>query len=192
MSGSSGESVSDQDAGRSIGSAGPAEPRFIAIGRIVRSHGICGEVVVEVLTDFPERFDSLEMAYLGDAAQAEPRRVTGTRGHSGHVIVSFEGCPDRTSADALRGLLVQVPVEEVMPLPDGEYYLHQLVGLDVVTVDGEELGRIGHVLFSQANDVYVVNGPRGEILLPAIRQVIKQIDLAGGRAVVELMPGLVE
>lgn len=176
----------------SVGSGDLAEPRFVAIGRILRLHGVHGEVVVEVMTDFPERFDSLQLAYLGDSMRAEPCRVINSRRHGDRVVVAFEGYPDRTSADALRGLLVQIPVEDVRPLPEGEYYTYQLVGLDVVTVTGEDLGRVSDVLFAGPNDVYVVNGPRGEILLPAINQVIKQIDLPTGRMTVELMPGLAE
>ncbi len=186
------QSASARETGGSVGSGNPAEPRFVAIGRILRPHGVRGEVVVEVMTDFPSRFDSLQLAYLGDAAHAEPCGVVNSRRHGDRVILSFEGYSDRTSAEALRELLVQIPVEEVRPLPEGEYYPYQLVGLDVVTLDGEDLGRISDVLFASANDVYVVNGPRGEILLPAISQVIRQVDLSAGRVVVELIPGLAE
>ena len=183
---------SQHDPGGSAGSDGPTEPRFVAIGRILRPHGVRGEVVVEIITDFPERFESLEVAYLGDAWQAEPHRVTGSRWGNERVLMSFEGYLDRTSVEALRGVFVQIPAEAARPLPEGEYYPHQLMSLDVVTTDGEDLGRISNVLFTGANDVYVVTGARGEILLPAISQVIKQVDLAGGRVVVELMPGLTE
>jgi 16S rRNA processing protein RimM len=166
------------------------EPRFIAIGRITRAHGVHGELVVEVLTDFPERFDSIELVYLGDVNKAETRRVKATRWHKDRVLLTLEGCQDRTSAEQLRGLLIQIPIEEAMPLPEDEYYPHQLVGLDVVTVEGEELGRISDVIFTNANEIYVVTGPHGQILLPAIADVIKQVDLAEGHLLVEIMEGL--
>jgi 16S rRNA processing protein RimM len=167
------------------------EPRFVAIGRIVQPHGVRGEVSVEVLTDFPERFDTIEVVYLGSASEAEARRVKTSRWHQDRVLLSFEGCEDRTAAEELRGLLVQIPAEEVMPLPEGEYYAHDLIGLDVLTVEGEALGRVNDILFTGANEVYVVVGPRGQILLPAITDVVERIDLSAGQIVVRLMDGLV-
>ena len=168
-----------------------AEPRFIAIGRIIRPHGLRGELNVEVLTDYPERFDTLEVVYLGDAQQADIWHVAATRGHKDRVLLTLRGCEDRTSAEELRGLLVQIPIEEAMPLPEDEYYPHEIVGLDVVTADGEDLGRVSEVIFTNANEVYVVIGPSGQILLPAIAEVIDHIDLDAGQMVVRLMEGLV-
>jgi 16S rRNA processing protein RimM len=174
--------------GREISST---EPRFVAIGRIVQPHGVRGEVSVEVLTDFPERFDTIEVVYLGGASEAEARQVKTARWHQNRVLLSFEGCEDRTAAEGLRGLLVQIPIEEAMPLPEGEYYTHDLIGLDVLTVEGEALGRVNDILFTGANEVYVVVGPRGQILLPAIADVVERIDLSAGQMVVRLMDGLV-
>jgi 16S rRNA processing protein RimM len=148
-------------------------------------------VAAEVLTDFPERFDTIKVVYLGGALKAERWQVTATRWHKDRVLLTLQGCEDRTSAERLRGLLVQIPIEEAMPLPEDEYYPHELIGLDVVTVEGEELGRISEVLFTNANDVYVVIGPRGQILLPAIADVIDRIDLDAGQMLVTLMEGLV-
>ena len=169
-----------------------SEYQYIALGRILRPHGVRGEVVVEVLTDFPERLAHLPEVYLGDARQATLTRVRSCRIKGDVMLMAFEAYPDRTAAEALRDQLVQVPLEEAAPLPEDTYYPHQLVGLDVETTEGDDLGRLSDVLFTPANDVYVVIGPRGQVLLPAIRQVIKQIDLAAGRMVVELIPGLVD
>jgi 16S rRNA processing protein RimM len=169
----------------------PAEPCFIAIGRIVRPHGVRGEVAVKVLSDFPKRFDTIAVVYLGDAMEAEPWRVTATRWHQDRVLLTLQGCEDRTAADRLRGLLVQIPIEEVMPLPEGEYYTYELIGLEVVTREGEDLGRLSDILFTDANDVYVVIGARGQILLPAIADVIERVDLEAGQMVVRLIEGLV-
>jgi 16S rRNA processing protein RimM len=87
--------------------------------------------------------------------------------------------------------LVQIPIEEAMPLGEDEYYVYQIVGLDVWTAEGEYLGRISEVLFTGANDVYVVQGEKGEILIPAIEDVVLEVDLDGGRLTVELMEGLI-
>ncbi len=169
---------------------GSALPRFIAIGRVLRPHGVNGEILVEVLTDFPERFDSLDIVYLGDTSVAEPRQVRSVRWHRDRVLLLFEDCPDRNCAERLRGLMLVVPIEEVMPLPEDTYYPHQLIGLDVASTGGEDLGRISDVVFGAANDIYVVTGPRGQILLPAIADVIAEVDLEHGRMVVNLIPGL--
>ena len=168
-----------------------AEPRFIAIGRITRPHGLRGELTVEVLTDFPERFDTIEIAYLGDSQQADAWSVTATRWHKDRVLLTLRGCEDRTTAEKLRGLLVQIPIEEAMALSEDEYYPHELVGLDVVTTEGEDLGRVSEVIFTKANEVYVVTGSRGQLLLPAIAEVIEHIDLDTGQMTVRLMEGLV-
>jgi 16S rRNA processing protein RimM len=152
-----------------------------------------GELAVEILTDFPERFDGGRTVYLGeDARTAEARQVKSLRWHKDRVLLSLEGCEDRTTAEQLRGKLVQIPIQEAMPLPEDEYYPHQLVGLDVYTLEGENLGKIGDVLFTKANEIFVVNGPRGEIWLPAIADVIQQVDLEQGRVVVRPMEGLLE
>ena len=175
----------------SDGTTHSTEPHFMAIGRIIRPHGLRGEVTVEVLTDFPERFDSIKEIYLGDELQAQRREVTATRWHKDRVLLSLEGCENRTCAEGLRGLLVQIPIEEARPLAEDEYYSHQLVGLDVVTVEGEDLGRLSEIIFTNANDVYVVIGPRGQVLLPAIADVIEDVDLEAGQMTVRLMEGLV-
>lgn len=169
---------------------GSSEPRFIAIGYIIRPHGVRGEVLVEVLTDYPERFETLDVVYLGNEQQAEARRLQGARWHNNRALLRFQGYEDRTAAEQLRGLLVQVPIEEATPLPEDEYYPHELIGLDVVTVEGEELGKLSEILFTPANEIYVVAGPRGQILLPAIADVVERVDLETGRVIVRLMEGL--
>jgi 16S rRNA processing protein RimM len=118
-------------------------------------------------------------------------QVATTRWHKDRILLTLQGCEDRTTAEGLRGLLVQIPIEEAMSLPEDEYYPYELIGLDVMTVEGEELGRLSEVIFTNANEVYVVVGPRGQILLPAIADVIDHVDLDTGQMVVRLIEGLV-
>jgi 16S rRNA processing protein RimM len=148
-------------------------------------------VSVEVLTDFPERFDTIQSIHLGDAQNAEVWQITGARWHRDRILLTLLGCEDRTAAQQLGGLLVQIPIEEAMPLAEDEYYPHQLIGLDVVTVESEDLGRVSQILYTNANDVYVIIGPRGQLLLPAIAEVIDSVDLDAGQMVVRLIDGLV-
>jgi len=180
----------DEDMRGSDEQTNSPEPRFIAIGRIVRPHGLRGELSIKVLTDFPERFDTIEVVYLGDSQRANIWQVVATRWNKNRILLTLQGCEDRTTAEGLRGLLVQIPIEEAMSLPEDEYYPHELIGLDVVTVDGEELGRISDIIFTNANEVYVVVGPRGQVLLPAIADVIDHVDLDAGQISVRLMEGL--
>ena len=165
------------------------EPRYLVVGRIVAPWGVRGEVKVAIETDFPERFKRLKRVYLGE--KATPFVLEGSRLHKGHALLKLGGCDDRNAAEKLRGQLVQIPLEEAMPLGEDEYYVYQIVGLDVWSTEGEHLGRVGEVLFTGANDVYVVQGEKGEILIPAVEDVVLEVDIAGGRLTVELMKGLV-
>jgi len=168
----------------------PAKPRpYIIIGRVVRPWGTRGEVKVEIMTDFPHRFALLKRVYLG--REAAPFALEGFKLHKGWAILKLAGCDDRTAAEKLRGKLVQIPMEEAMPLGEDEYYVYQIVGLTVWTTTGECLGQVTEVLSTGSNDVYVVRDGGREILIPAIEDVVKEIDLAKGRMVVELMEGLI-
>lgn len=188
---------SDQAQGRPGSANSKTEPRYLVIGRVVRPWGIRGEVKVEIISDSPERFSLLRRVYLGP--QAVPFIVEGVRFQQAAAILKLKGCRDRTGAEKLRGQLVQIPIEEAMPLEEDEYYEHQIIGLDVWTARGEHLGKVEEIIFTGSNDVYVVRGQacpehsrRGrEILIPAIEDVVLEINLAQGRMVVELMEGLV-
>lgn len=168
-------------------------PEYLAIGRITAPFGIRGEVKVEIHTAWPDRFALLDQVYVGDAqAQAVyPLELEGSRRHRGQAILKFAAIGDRTAAETLRGQWLFVRAEQAMPLAEGEFYWHEIIGLEVWA--GERY--VGHVVeiletAGGANDVYVVRGERGELLLPAIRQVIRRIDVAAGRMEVEIPAGL--
>ncbi|TDA65641.1 MAG: 16S rRNA processing protein RimM [Clostridia bacterium] len=168
---------------------------YIAVGEILGPHGVHGEVKVRPLTDFPERFYRLETVRVRLGGEPRPYTVEQCRVLQGHtIIIRFVGVSDREAAATLRGGLIEIPPEEVVPLPEGHYYVFQLVGLPVYTVEGELLGRLKDVLSTGANDVYVVADDRTnkEILLPAIREVIKEVDLDGEKMIIDPLPGLLE
>ena len=175
---------------RSSGSRQP-ELRYLAIGKIVRAHGLRGEVSVAVLTGFPERFETTEWVYLGNEFEATAYRVESYRWHKDNVLLTLAGITDRTQAEVLKGQFVQVPIEEAVSLPEGSYYLYQLIGLQVQTTTGEFLGTITNVMETGANDVYVVQNEERELLLPAIPDVIKTVDIANGTMVVQVIDGLI-
>lgn len=168
-----------------------AEPRFLAVGRVIKPHGVAGEVRVELMTDRPERFGWLEAIYVGEH---NPRRVgvISARRHGDYVLLRLDGYPTRTEAELLRNELLQVPEAEAIPLEEGEYFLHQLLGLEVVTESGRSLGRLTSVLETGANNVFVIDGAGGELLVPDIPDVVREVDVAGGRIVIRPLPGLLD
>lgn len=162
----------------------------MVIGRIVKPHGVRGEVRVEIITDLPERFTWLETVYVGEEDPKEVG-VESVRFHKNFVLVKLAGYDTRESAVELRAQMLLVPEDEGIPLEDGEYYLYQLVGLAVYTDEGEHLGEVVEVLETKANNVFIVDGPRGEVLLPDTDEVILDIDFEDGRIEVHLLPGLI-
>ncbi len=169
----------------------PAKPDYLVIGQVRSAWGVRGEVKVGVMTDFPDRFARLQQVYVGDPPELV--RIEKCRPHGAYIVLKLAGYDDRTAADTLRGHFLQVPTAEAMPLGEDEYYVYQIVGLMVVTTGGEYLGRVCEVLFTGANEVYVVKDETGrEVLIPAIADVIREVDLEGGRLVIEPIAGLLE
>jgi 16S rRNA processing protein RimM len=162
----------------------------LAIARIVAPHGLRGEVRAEVLTDFPDRFATLKTVHVGPIRQ--PYELEWARPHRNQVLLKLAGVDSIKQAEALRAKLVFVPRSEAVPLAEGQYFWHQIIGLEVHTTDGHQLGRIADILSTGANDVYVVRSKRGEVLIPAIEDVVKDIDLARGRMTVAPIPGMLE
>lgn len=163
-------------------------PEYLVIGRVVRPHGIRGQVLVALETDDAHRFNCLERIFLGDTAL--PVGVQGARPHKGGVILTLWGITTRNAAEQLRGQWVKIPRDEAITLTEDEYFVYQIVGLAVVTQTGERIGQVDEVLFTGANDVYVVRTPQGELLLPAIADVVHRVDLVAGQIVVTVPPGL--
>ena len=168
-----------------------SEPDFLVIGRIVKPHGIKGEVSVKVLTDFTERFDTMESVYLSNDLAVTLYNVESTRWHKERVLIFFSGISNRTEAETLRGLYLKIPIEQAMPLDSDTHYHYQLQGLQVITDTDEYLGVLTEILETGANDVYVIQGPQGEVLLPATKEVILAINLATKKMQVHLLPGLI-
>jgi 16S rRNA processing protein RimM len=165
-------------------------PRFLAIGRIVGAFGVHGEVKVEVHTDYPERFEQLERVYVGAVDSPRPVAILACRFHKRQALLRLEGCSDRTTAGALRGQWLYIPIEDAVPLEEDEYYEFEVVGARVDTVEGEFLGHIREVLFTGANEVFVVAGASGDLLIPVLKEVVLHIDGPGQRVLVSLPPGL--
>jgi 16S rRNA processing protein RimM len=168
--------------------AADAADQWLQVGRVAGPLGIRGELKVDLDTDFPERFERLSTIYVGE--DHCPMAVAGARVQGGRVILRLVEITDRGASETLRGAILSVPGSEAVPLPDGHYYQHQIVGLRVWTTDGQDLGTVVEILSTGNNDVYVAREGVREVLIPAIHDVVRQIDLASGRLVVEAIEGL--
>jgi 16S rRNA processing protein RimM len=166
----------------------PTLPEFLIVGHILAPWGIKGEVKVEVVTDFPERFAPRKVVYLNNR-QLE---IESCRPHKQHLVVKLATIDSVDDAEKLRGQDLTIPRSELYHLPEGQYYAFQLIGLDVVTTEGKRVGRISDIMTTASNDVYIVEGKKGEILIPAIEDVVKSIDLKKGRMVIEAIKGLLD
>ncbi len=161
---------------------------------MLRPHGVQGELLLQTLTDYPERIGALDVVYLTDdidGADAVAHPVVSARRHRGSVILRLGTVHSCDQAEAWRDAWVLVALEDAVPLENGEYYLFQLIGLEVVTVTGETLGVLEEVIETGANDVYIVRGgPRGEVLVPAAPHVVREVNFEARRVTVDLPDGL--
>jgi 16S rRNA processing protein RimM len=162
------------------------------VGRVGRPHGIRGEVSVEVRTDDPERRLAPGTTVSTDPPAAGPLTIAAGRVHGGRLLLRFEGCPDRTAAERLRGVLLVADVDpQERPDDPDEFYDHQLVGLTVRTVAGEVVGTLAEVLHLPGQDVLAVSRPdTTEVLVPFVREIVPEVDLGRRTVLVDPPPGL--
>jgi 16S rRNA processing protein RimM len=168
--------------------------RLVVIGEIARPHGLRGEMRVTPLTDRPERFADVTECVLWDQARGtrESFRVTGARRQGAAVLISLAGCETVEAAAALVGRLVALPEAEALPLPPGRFYPWQLEGCRVSTDDGREVGRVIRIEQSAAQDLWVVSDGTRECLIPAVAEIVVEVDVAAGRVVIRPPDGLLE
>jgi 16S rRNA processing protein RimM len=166
---------------------------LITIGKAVKPFGVKGEMKIESLTDFPERFKDLKSVHLVSPAGKELVVTVRSVRYTGAVpYMLFKGYDTPEQAKTLNGWFLKVPEQEVMPLPEGRYYWYELIGMEVVSEEGEKLGTIVDIFETGSNDIYVMKQGNKEIYLPAIREVVKQVDRQAKRMVIRLMDGLME
>lgn len=169
-------------------------PDYLLLGRVLRPHGVRGELKVSILTDYPERLRELKAVYLGsgvDDRSPTQHMIQAVRFHQGYALIKFKEVPDRTAAERYRELFVMIDTANAVPLEENEFYLYQLIGLHVETDDGLILGTIAEVLETGANDVYVLHSDQfGELLIPAHDETILKIDLQAEIVTVKLPDGL--
>jgi 16S rRNA processing protein RimM len=185
-----GETDAGNDAAR------PPEGQYLTVGRIGRAHGISGETRVEILTDFPElRFAPGSELLIGPSGGQPEGGITviASRRHQSALLVRFAGVEDRGAAQALTGMELFVPMEAAAPLPPGAYYVHDLIGLDVLGPDGAAIGRVTSFMETGAADIVIVTTPDGrEQLIPLTAQIVTEVDRNAGRMLINPIPGLLD
>lgn len=161
------------------------------VGRVVGAHGIRGEIKV-LPYGSSEELAALVRSKLYIGAEGEPvlHKVVQVRCHKMGLIVELAGVTTRSRAETLAGLEVSIDSDDLPALPEGEYYQSQLIGMEVRTSDGKGLGKIGNIISTGSNDVYEITGPNGEILIPAIKDVILEVDLDKNLITIKLPEGL--
>jgi 16S rRNA processing protein RimM len=165
---------------------------LVHIGKIVTTHGYRGEVKVYPLTDFPERFQYLKEVSLISPKEQKCLLVERVRLHKRYIIMKLKDCHTMSEAEALKGWTVAIPEEQVWPLGEDEYYCFQIIGLDVYTDEGLPMGVVRDVFPTGSNDVYVVKKGQKEYLIPATKEVVKEINLEGRKIIIHLLEGLLD
>jgi len=166
---------------------------LVAVGEVCGPFGTEGKLKVRLLTDFPERFSGMKEILVQQGNSLKVLAIEYAFLSGGFMIFKFRGIDTREQARSLVRAHLKVPVSEVFPLPEDCYYIFQLKGLEVYDEARGYLGKISDVILTGANDVYVVQGgPFGEVLIPAIKEVVRDIRLEEGRVEVQLIPGLIE
>jgi 16S rRNA processing protein RimM len=163
------------------------------VGRIARAHGIRGQVIVNLETDFPdERFTPGATMYTERSGALTPLTLTTVRFQNGRPVIGVEGVETMSEAEQLAGLQLRVPLEQLARLPEDTFYHHDLVGCQVMTQDGQNVGMVEGVEGTFEGSRLVVSGARGEILIPLAKDICRTIDVAGKRIVIDPPDGLLD
>ncbi len=165
---------------------------YIGIGKILKPQGHNGAVRVLPLTDYPDRFNKMSRVLVRLKNNRQEFNIENVYPHKKYLIIKFEEIQDMDAAERFKGGILEITRSELMPLEEGSYYIFDIIGLKVFNIGGELLGEITEVLQTGANDVYVLETGDRPILIPALKHVVKEIDLSGRKMVVELPRGLVD
>lgn len=163
---------------------------LLQVGVISSTHGIKGEVKVFPTTDDAARFKKLKEILLDTGKEKLSMEIEGVKFFKQFVILKFKGIDNINDVEKYKGKGLYVTRDHAVKLSKGEYFVADILGMQVVTDDGEVLGTLKDVMETGANDVYVVDAPEGELLLPAIKQCIRQVDIEGRKMTVHMMEGL--
>ena len=164
----------------------PPSADRIAVARILGVWGRIGHVKIESLSDIPDRFVTGARFLIGERAYV----CEATRQQGKMLLLKLQGINNRVDAADLQGSILETPASETPSLPEGTFYHYQIVGMEVWTTDGNSLGKVTDIISTGSNDVYVVQTPEDEVLIPATPDVVTKVDIDSGRITVEVIPGL--
>ena len=164
----------------------------LEIGQIVNTFGIRGEVKVVPFTNDIKRFDDLEKVYVKSCKQSKQYKVENVRYHKNMVLLKLEDIDNPETAEILKNTYLEIDREDAIPLEEGTYFIADLIGLEVYTDDGKILGKVEDIYNTGSNDIYVIKDELGkQILLPGIKEVIKEVQIENHKIIVHLIPGLI-
>jgi len=166
---------------------------LITIGKVLKPWGVKGEMKIKPQTDDPERFKDLSRVILVSPSGKEIScKLKAVRFVNTLPLLTFSGYDTPEKAKSLNGWLIKIMPEEAVPLPEGSYYRFEIIGMKVYSEEGNNLGTITDIFETGSNDVYVIKHGRKEVYIPAIREVVKQVDKNARKMVIHLMKGLME
>lgn len=164
----------------------------LEVGQIVNTFGIKGEVKVVPFTDDIKRFDELKNVYVKTKKESKQYKVENVKYHKNMVLIKLEGINNVESAETLRNAFLEIDRKDAIPLEEGTYFIADLIGLEVYTDEGKLLGKVDDIYNTGSNDIYVIKDELGkQILLPGIKEVIKEVLLEQEKIIVHLIPGLI-
>ena len=164
---------------------------LLEVGKIVNTHGLRGEVKVVAWTDSPDDFEKIKTVYIKMKSEQISLKIKSIKYQKNNLIIKFDEFNDINEVLPYKNAVLYADREELGPLDEGVYYIVDLIGLDVITEDGEKVGVICDVFNAGASDIYDVKREgKKNLLLPVIDEVVKEVDLENGRVVVNIMEGL--
>ncbi len=161
------------------------------IGKIVNTQGINGEVRCISFTDDVKRFDLLKAVYATDGKNTQLLEIQRHRYHKQFIVIKFKGIDTMNDAERLKNLVLKIDEKDALPLKENEYYIGDLYGLEVFDTEHNIIGELKDIIFTGANDVYVIKRKdKKDLLLPAIKQCILEINISENKMIVEVLKGL--
>jgi len=167
-----------------------APEEYISVGKIVRAHGIDGWLVVQVYSGLSDRFDNVKVIYFSGSAGIEGKILSGVQLKGNLLMIRLKGVKNREEAKAFIGKEILLPETQRIELPENTYFIDDLIGIEVIDVDGNFIGILQEVLEMGGNDLYVVRKSEKETLIPAVSEFIKEVDISARKMVVRLWEGM--
>lgn len=178
---------------KSSSSDAPADPEWLIVGKVGKPHGVHGDVLVDIITDFPERLvDGVRFGLGSEDGPSEYHEAFRVRYHRGRWLLSVTGLRDRDAIESWRGRYLFLPEQSLDELPEGYYYEHHLVGLECVSPDGTSLGVVMGVDPGPAQTRLVVRRDRRDFLVPYVPEIVREVDLDARRLVLDAPAGLLD